>query len=93
MKKNIRVFHNRVITKSGLHLGKVVDFAVNNKMFVLTKIVVAKTILGIISYDYRVIAHKDIIEIKKDAIIVKDPLKMVTVEDSAKLRVKTAPSI
>jgi uncharacterized protein YrrD len=90
LKKDIRLFRNRVVTKSGACLGKVVDFAMNDKMFVLTKIVVAKTILGIFSYDYRIIAHKDIIEIRKDKIIVKNPLKTVPVKETVNLSVKPA---
>jgi uncharacterized protein YrrD len=92
LKKNIRVHRAPVYTKSRQYLGKVLDYAVNDRMFVLTKIIVAKTFLGIISYGHRIIAHKDILEIKKDAVIVKDPLRTVPVKATAKLSVDVAPS-
>jgi uncharacterized protein YrrD len=92
-RKNIRVYQNRVITKSGIPLGKVIDYMIHDKMFVLTKIVVAKIFLGIITYDRRIIAHKDIIEIKKAGIIVKDPLRTVPVKAEAKLRIDTVASV
>ncbi len=90
LKKDIPVLGNRVYTKSGTYLGKVIDYAVNDKLFVMTKIIVARTILGVITYKNRIIVHQDIIEIKKDAIIVKDPLRPVAVK-TAKLRVDAAP--
>ena len=88
-KKGIYVMRNRVVTKSGENLGKVIDYAINDKMFVMTKIVVAKTIFGLINYDMRIIAHKDILEIKKDKIIVKNPLRLDPVKATPKLRVDT----
>jgi|WetSurMetagenome_2_1015567.scaffolds.fasta_scaffold24982_2 sporulation protein YlmC with PRC-barrel domain len=90
LRKNIPVIMNRVYTKKGIYLGKVIDFAISDKLFVLTKIVVAKTILGIITYSHRIIAHQDILEIKKDAIIVKDLLLAVPIK-AAKLSVDAAP--
>ena len=90
IKKNIKVMRNRVYTKSGEFLGRVIDFAINDKLFVLTKIVVAKPILGIFFYDRRIIAHRDILEIKKNEIRVKDPLRMEPVKAAPKLRVDIA---
>ncbi len=92
LKKGIRVFRNNVVTKSGEKMGRVIDFAINDKMFVLTRIIVAKAFLGLISYDRRIIAHKDILEIKKDKIIVKDPLRLEPVKATTKLRVDIASS-
>jgi sporulation protein YlmC with PRC-barrel domain len=89
-KKDIHVMRNRVFTKSGEYLGKVIDYAINDKMFVMTKIIVAKTIFGLINYGMRIIAHKDILEITKEKIIVKDPLKVEPVKATTKLRVDVA---
>jgi sporulation protein YlmC with PRC-barrel domain len=91
-RKGIHVMRKRVVTKSGEYLGQVIDYAINDKMFVMTKIVVGKTIFGLINYGMRLIAHKDIIEIKKDRIIVKDPLRLEPIKATTKLRVDTAPS-
>lgn len=89
-KKGIRVMRSRVVTKSGEYLGRVIDYAINDKMFVMTKIVVGKTIFGLINYNMRIIARSDILEIKKDKIIVKDPLRLEPVKATTKLRVDTA---
>jgi sporulation protein YlmC with PRC-barrel domain len=75
LKKGIRVIRNRVVTKGGEELGIVLDFAVKDKFFTLTKLVVGKSIFGLFHYGKRLIPSIDIIEIKKDRIIVKDPLK------------------
>jgi len=75
LKSGIRIFRNRVVTKSGEDLGRVIDFAVNNKFFILTKLLVAKSFLGLIYYRKRLIPATDIIEVTKDKIIVKEPLK------------------
>lgn len=91
-RRGTRVMRGRVVTKSGQYLGQVLDYAVNDKLFVMTKIVVAKMFLGLITYDRRIIAHKDILEIKKDRIIVRDPLRVETIKATAKLRVDTAPT-
>jgi len=92
-KKGTRVFRNRVVTKSGENLGQVIDYAINDKMFVMTKIVVAKTVFGLITYDRRIIAHKDILEIKKDLIKVKDPLRLDPIKATTKLRVDSVPGV
>jgi len=93
MRKGIRVWRSRVVTKSGENLGHVVDFMMHDKLFVLTKIVVAKSFLGLINYRRRVIAHKDILEIKKDRIIVKDPLRPIPVKSKMKVRAGAAASV
>jgi sporulation protein YlmC with PRC-barrel domain len=92
LKKNIRIYGNKVMTKSGEYLGRVIDFAVHNKLFVLTRIVVAKSVFGLIKYNKRIIAHKDILEIKRGEIIVKDPLPPVRAKATAKLSVDIAPT-
>jgi sporulation protein YlmC with PRC-barrel domain len=83
LKRGIRIFKNRVVTKNGEDLGRVIDFAVNNKFFTLTKLLVAKSFLGLVYYKKRLIPATDIIEITKDKIIVKNPLKTEPIKAAA----------
>jgi uncharacterized protein YrrD len=79
LKKNIAIYQNRVFTKEGDYLGKVIDFGIDNKFFQLTCIIVAKSLLGTIFWDKRLISSQDILHIKKKEIIVKNlvrPVKM-----------------
>ena len=88
-KRKCRIFRKKVITKDGEYLGRVIDFAVHNKLFCLTKIVVAKNILSLFFYRKRLINSQDIIEIRQDAIIVKNPLGLIPLK---KLCVDASPS-
>lgn len=88
--KKYRIFKKKVLTKDGEYLGRVIDFAIHNKFFILTKIVVAKNILNLFFYHKRLINAEEILEIRKDAIIVKNPLGLVPLK---KLRVDAAPTI
>ncbi len=72
LKKNISILRKKVFTKNGRYLGKVYDIGINPKLFVLTKLAVAKNVLGLFPFDEKIIAHKNILEIKNDRIIVKD---------------------
>lgn len=74
LKKHIKIYKNKVVTQDGMFLGRVIDFAIHQKLLALTKIVVAKRALGIFYYSKRLINSKDIISIKRDSIIVKNPL-------------------
>lgn len=79
LEKNLRIFRQKVFTKSGDYVGKVLDFGMNNQYFELTCLVVAKGFLGLIFWDKKIISARDILEVKKDGIIVKDlvtPVKM-----------------
>lgn len=64
--------NKKVITESGKVLGKVVDMYFDSQITQLTKLYVAKNILGFIQYDSRILPMKNVIEAGKDAIIVKD---------------------
>lgn len=96
LQKNIPIMQNKVYTKKGTLLGKVYDVAINPKLFVMTKIVVAKNILGLFPYDEKIIVHGDILEIKQDRIIVKDLEARVRVKEKAaakeKFQIDIAPS-
>ena len=79
--KGINVYGNRVYTKDGDYLGKVSNYAIHVKFLTLTKIIVVKKLFGIIRTGRHLINSKDIIQIKKDAIIVRNmaetsPLKV-----------------
>jgi uncharacterized protein YrrD len=88
--KNIRILGNKVITKDGTYLGKVTNYAIHSKFLTLTKIIATKSLLGIIRYGRLIIGSKDIIEIKKDGIIVKNLVEPLVVK---KLKPDMAPTI
>jgi len=97
LKKNIPILHAKVFTKNGKYLGKVYDIGINPKLFVMTRIAVAKNVLGLFPYDEKIIAHGDILEITKEKIIVKDVEARVRATEksaSAKenLQIDIAPS-
>jgi len=87
LEKDIQIFKNRVVTKKGDYIGKVVDFGMDNSHFRLTCLIVAKSFLGIIFWDKRIIAAQDIVKIEKKQITVKNLVKPVKMK---KLRVKMA---
>ena len=76
-KKNIRIFHGRVETKSGKYLGKVYDLSIDSNTFMLQKLFTAKGLPALFRYDSRIISAKNIIEILPDKIVVKEDLKKV----------------
>lgn len=93
LEQNTPILKNKVEAENGLYLGKVVDFTINTKMFVLTKIVVAKLLFGIFPYSEKIIVHNDILEIKKDKIIVKNPIGTIKVQAKEPLvSIDPAPS-
>ncbi len=96
LKKNIRIFKNKVLTKKGDYLGRVVDFNMDTGHFMLTKILVAKSFAGLFHYDEKIIAHHNILEIRSDAVIVKNPESTVPVNDKKdqqrKLGIDIAPT-
>jgi len=67
----------KVLTEGGKSLGKVCDFVIDDKAFVLKKIYSGKSVLGMVQYDSRIISYKDIVEIQADRVIVKDDLETV----------------
>lgn len=87
--RNIPIYRNRVYTKDGLYLGRVINFAVHAKMLTLTKIVVAKRFLGI-RHGRLIINSKDIIEINKDSIVVRNLIDTVSIK---KLSPDMAPTV
>lgn len=78
--RGIRIFRNKVETKDGKYLGKVFDYGLEPKSLILSKLFVAKDILGLLRYDSRVIGYNSILEILPDKIVVKSDLATVKVE-------------
>ncbi|MEK7673528.1 MAG: PRC-barrel domain-containing protein [Patescibacteria group bacterium] len=70
----VRIIHNKVETQGGTELGKVYDFVIDPHTFELRKLFVAKGFLNLFRFDSRIISAKNIIEILKDKIVVKEDL-------------------
>jgi len=71
IKLNIPIFGNKVFTVSRQHLGEVVDFRFETNGWVLTKIEVAKKILGIPTQE-KLINTSQIVRIKRNEVTVRD---------------------
>ncbi len=77
MNRGIELFKNKVFTKDGVYLGRVVDFSIEAEGLQLQKILVAKDILGMFRYEYRLISANKIIEIKRNKVVVEKDLEEV----------------
>lgn len=84
----VKIHRNKVYSKDGTYLGKVINYAIHTHFLTLTKIVVARAFLGLIAYGKLIISSKDILEIKKDGIIVRNLDEPVSVK---KLKPGIAP--
>ncbi len=84
-KSGTRVIHNRVETKDGKYLGKVVDFSIDSHSMDLKKLYVAKGFLGLFRYESRIIPAKNIIEILPEKIVVKEDLAVIKQEEKEKI--------
>jgi len=73
-KKNISFYKNRVYSKDGHYLGRVVDFSIDTKSLMLKKLIISKGIIGLVHFDMRIISSKDIIEVTANKIIVRHNL-------------------
>lgn len=69
--KNIKVTGNKVCTVSGTYLGRVFDFTIDLRHFMISRIYVAGRILGGFGKQH-IIDYKQIISIEKDKITVDD---------------------
>ncbi len=72
LKLGINIFGNKVFTKSGKPLGNVYDFSIDTNTMTLKKLFTAKGFLSLFRYDSRIIPAKNIIEILKNKIVVKN---------------------
>ncbi|MFH0776048.1 MAG: PRC-barrel domain-containing protein [Patescibacteria group bacterium] len=76
IKLNIPIFTNKVFTVSRQFLGEVIDFRFETSGWVLTKIEVAKKILGIPTAQ-KLINSSQIVRIKSNEITVRDAVVLV----------------
>lgn len=67
-------FKNRVFTKEGKYLGRVFDYAIDIDQMFLTKIFVAKNILGLVRLNQCTIPFHNILEVQQKKIVVKNDL-------------------
>ena len=74
-----------VETENGERLGKVVDLAIDAKSLILNKIHTARSILGIVHHNPRIIPAKNIVEVLEDKVIVKDSSGEVVAEEAAEV--------
>lgn len=65
-------FKKKVRTENGKSLGVVVDMTIDEHSFILNKLYVAKGFAGIVQFDARIIPAKNIIEVTRDKIVVKN---------------------
>lgn len=72
IKTDIGILKSRVETKKGAFLGKLYDYYIDTSAYGLTKIVVYKSYLGLFKTPERIIPTRDIIEIKKGLVVVKN---------------------
>lgn len=77
IKQNSRIIANRVETKDGEYLGKVVDFSFDAKVMQLSNLYIIKSWLYFFAIERRVIPYQEIIEILPNKIIVKKSTSMV----------------
>lgn len=87
-KSNIKIIHNKVVTKNGKHLGKVVDLSIDLNNIILKKLHVAKGLLGLVHYDSRIISMDNVLEILPKKIIVKDDAGTIKAKEEKKVRVE-----
>lgn len=92
VESDIRIHKSRVETKKGEYIGNVQNFLIDVKGFGLTKIIVYKSFLGLFKSQDRTISARDIIEIKKDLIIVKNKCAKVYDEEEERVR-KLSPDM
>lgn len=83
--RHIPILGNKVYSQEGDYLGRVFDYAVHPQMLVLSKIFVAKNLLGLFRVNQRIIPRSCIYEILPNKIIVKtDTEVMEDVKESKK---------
>ena len=70
-KKKTGIIHSKVLTKGKEYIGNVINFSIDSQDLKLKKLHTAKSVLGLIRYDSRIISAKNIEEILPNKIIVK----------------------
>ncbi|MBU1446460.1 PRC-barrel domain-containing protein, partial [Patescibacteria group bacterium] len=72
LKSDIGILKSKVETVKGEYLGHVQDYYINTQAYGMTKIVVHKSFFGLLKTPDLLISARDIVEIKKNLIIVKN---------------------
>lgn len=72
LEKDIGLLKSKVKTKKGEELGHVQDYYINTQGYEMTKIVVHKSFFGLLKTPDLLISARDIVEIKKGLVIVKN---------------------
>lgn len=73
-------FGNTVVNEAGEVLGKVHDYLINIDTGILVNIMVAKSFLGLVNYQGRVIPWGDIVRVEPEQIVVKDDARVREVQ-------------
>jgi len=68
-----KIIGNKVVSQSGQHLGRVVDFEINSNNQSIIKYYTQEDLLGRLK-EPLIIEASQVIEIKEDEIVVKDAL-------------------
>jgi uncharacterized protein YrrD len=92
IERNTPIFKNKVFTVSRQYLGEVIDFRFEVNGWILTKIKVAKKILGIPS-QVKLINSSQIIQIKSNEIIVRDAVVKVKAKVSKMREAEIMPNL
>lgn len=71
---------NKVFTKKGEYLGKVVDVEIQIPEMMISAIYVSKKLMFVFPGPKRIISREEILEVKKHKIIVRESLKEVKIE-------------
>lgn len=79
--EHVRVYGNAVYDEENTYLGTVIDMELNTKGMFLAAIVVAKTFL-FWSYQQKIISKKQILEITREKIVVKNTLVQKKIEQN-----------
>lgn len=74
LKKGLFLIGNPVFTEKGKYLGVCEDYSFNDLDFRIKKIFVTRKVLYFFSIENRIFSVEDIVEVKKNKIIVKDDL-------------------
>jgi sporulation protein YlmC with PRC-barrel domain len=74
--KGVKIIGNKVFTFSGRYLGRVTDYKVDLRLFMISQIHVKMMVFGYFGKQH-IIAYKQIISIEKDKIVVDDAFAKV----------------
>ncbi|MBU1992240.1 hypothetical protein KKG51_00865 [Patescibacteria group bacterium] len=77
----VPIMKNKVEAEKGEYLGRVFDYVVDTKAQKLIKLYVAKSLLGLLRVDVRIISAKYIVEITPNVILIKDSLAKIPIEE------------